>query len=396
MQAGFERHPMKRLLLLLLSTLLPLWLAACASAPPPPAPHLLRDELYPAAPAVSSAQEVFAASEEMKRYVERELAPQLRSRGLQRGLLEALYSRRQLQLEYDAERTRNAREAFEARSGNCLSLVIMTASIARQLGLTVSFRSVYTDETWTRHNGTYFSSGHVNIVLGTRSTAVFNRGAQPDWTIDFLPPEDVRGHRSREIDEATVAAMYMNNRAAESLSEGDLNAAYGWARAAVQQEPRFLSAYNTLGVVYLRSGHVQAAEAALAHVLQADPRSTVAMANMVRVLDVQGRHAASAAMARTLAKLDPEPPFHFYDLGRAALREGNASAARVWFSKEVARAPYHHEFHFWLAVAELQLGDVAAARKQLSLALDTSTSRRNQQLYTAKLEKLKSAAARVQ
>lgn len=385
---------MKRLLSLLstlLPALFPLLLAACASAPPPAAPHLLRDDLYPTAPAVASADEIFAASDEMKRYVERELEPQLRSRGLQRGLLEALYSRRQLHLEYDAERTRTAREAFDARAGNCLSLVLMTSSLARHLGLKVSYRSVYTEETWTRHHDTYFASGHVNIVLAASSTSVFNRGQAPDWTIDFLPAEDVRGHRSHEIDEATVAAMFMNNRAAESLAEGDLATAYAWARAAVRQAPRFLSAYNTLGVIYLRSGHAQAAEQVLAHVLQVDPRSTVAMANMVRVLAAQGRSEASATLARRLAQLDPEPPFHFYDLGRAALRDGKAAAARDWFKKEVARAPYHHEFHFWLAVAELQLGDPIAARKELALALDTSTTRRNRQLYAAKLDKLNAA-----
>lgn len=381
---------MKRLLMHLLMLLPALLLAACTTVPPP-APELLRDDLYPGPHVAATAEEIFAPSEEMKRYVQQELAPQLRTRGLQRGLLEALYSRRQLKLEYDAERTRTAREAFEARSGNCLSLVIMTASIARHLGLDVNFRSVYTDETWTRQHDTYFASGHVNIVLGRRSTDVSSRDLQLRWTIDFLPPEDARTHRSREIDEATVAAMYMNNRAAEALSGGDLRSAYAWARAAVLQAPGFLSAYNTLAVIYLRSGHAQAADDALAHVLKADPRSTVALANRVKVLAALGRHDESADTAKMLARLDPEPPFHFLDLGLAALRRGEAATARDWFRKEVARAPYHHEFHYWLAVAEAQLGDVGAARRALTLALDTSTTRRNQQLYAAKLDQLDAA-----
>ncbi|MBX3622192.1 MAG: tetratricopeptide repeat protein [Rhizobacter sp.] len=383
---------MKRLLML--STLLPaLLLAACASAPPP-APEVLRDDLYPGPHTTATAAEIFAASDEMKRYVDQELAPQLRARGLQRGLLEALYNKRQLRLEYDAERTRNAREAFDARAGNCLSLVIMTSSIARHLGLRVRYRSVYTEETWTRHHGTYFASGHVNIVLGPRATDLSEHGQEPSWIIDFLPPEDLSRQQSREIDETTVAAMYMNNRAAESLAQDDLPAAYGWASAAVRQDPRFLSAYNTLGVIYLRSGHAKAAERALAHVLQAEPRSTIAMANMVRVLAAQGRTDASAAMARTLARLDPEPPFYFYDLGREAMATGDYAAAREWFRKELARAPYHHEFHFWLAVAEAQLGDVTAARAELRQALDTSTVPRHRLLYAAKLDKL-NAATRV-
>lgn len=378
---------MTRLAVLLFS----LMLAACAS-PPPTAPTvtLLRDELFapPAQPPLS-ADEIFAVSEPMKRYVEHDIAAQLRSRGPQKGLLDALYSKRQLRLEYDAERTRTASEAFEARAGNCLSLVIMTAALAKHLGMQVSFNNVYTDDTWTRNQDTYFASGHVNVTLGRRWLDSGARGTQPSWTIDFLPPEDRLGQRSREVGEATIVAMFMNNRAAESLAIGELNEAYAWARAAVLHEPAFLSAYNTLAVVYLRRGHAVEAERALAHVLQHDPQSTIAMSNMVRVQGALGRPEVARGLAARLARIDPEPPFHFFELGQAAMRRGDFVAARQWFAKEVARAPYQHEFHFWLAMADYQLGDIASARQQLDLALSTSTTRRNQQLYAAKLDHLK-------
>jgi hypothetical protein len=43
-----------------------------------------------------------------------------------------------------------AREAFAARTGNCLSLVIMTSAFAKQLGLPVSYRRVVMEEMYTR------------------------------------------------------------------------------------------------------------------------------------------------------------------------------------------------------------------------------------------------------
>lgn len=45
------------------------------------------------------------------------------------------------------------------------------------------------------------------------------------------------------------------------------------------------------------------------------------------------------------------------------------------FEREVRRAPYSDEFHFWLTIACLQLGEADQARKPLALALDTSTTR---------------------
>ncbi len=60
-------------------------------------------------------------------------------------------------------------------------------------------------------------------------------------------------------------------------------------------------------------------------------------------------------------------------------------AARDYFSREVKRAGYHHEFHFRLGLADWHLGDVAQATKQLELAMDNSTARDQHDLYSAKL-----------
>ncbi|HEX3139950.1 MAG TPA: tetratricopeptide repeat protein [Rhizobacter sp.] len=377
---------MKRCTLLLICLLL----TACASAPPAPPvqPQLFNDALFEPPEQAVGPQQIFALTDGMRRYVDAELSSQVRTKGLRQGLLDALYRKNQLRLEYDSERTRNAAEAFEARSGNCLSLVIMTAAIAKYMGIQVSYQSVYIDEVWTRSDDIYFASGHVNLTLG-QPLIEARSDSRTTWTIDFLPSEDLRGLRSREVGESTIVAMYMNNRAAETLADGDLNAAYAWARAAVTHEPRFLSAYNTLGVIYLRHGQPQLAEQAFAQVLQRSPESTVAMSNMVRTLSVQGRADEAAALSQRLARLDPEPPFYFFERGRAAYQQGDYASARLWFAKEVARAPYHHEFHFWLAQTEAQLGNMKAARSQLALALSTSTTRKNQQLYAAKLDRLK-------
>jgi len=89
---------------------------------------------------------VFAVSPEMRHYLHTEIAPHLHREGPLQGLFDALYSKRQLKLEYDSAMTRNAAQAFAARSGNCLSLVIMTAAFANEMGLPVQFQSVLGEE----------------------------------------------------------------------------------------------------------------------------------------------------------------------------------------------------------------------------------------------------------
>ena len=212
--------------------------------------------------------------------------------------------------------------------------------------------------------------------------------------MDFLPAEEVRGQRSRVIAEDTIIAMYMNNRAAEALAQGRLDEAYAWAREAVRQSPAFLSAYNTLGVVYLRHGNPQQAASVLRHVLGREPDNTVALSNLARVLGELGQTAEATLLARRLEKAEPYPPFHFFDLGMAALQAGQFETARTWFTQEVKRAAYHHEFHFWLAIANLGLGDMVQARKHLLIAKENSTSFDDNALYSAKLEKINALKVR--
>src|SRR5213594_5218047 len=212
--------------------LLSLILAACATVPEPQrTERLFNDDLFHAPSERISAEDVFALSDAMKHYLSTDIAAQLRTKGRQQALIDALYSKSQLKLDYDSAMTRNAAQAFAARSGNCLSLVIMTAAFAREMGLPVRYQSAFVDQTLSRSGDIQFFSGHVNLTLGRRQTHDRFGHNEPDLTIDFLPPQEIRGLRTRSIGEATIVAMYMNNRAAELFAQGLVNNAYWWARA---------------------------------------------------------------------------------------------------------------------------------------------------------------------
>jgi Tfp pilus assembly protein PilF len=369
-----------------------LTLAACASAPPSSTPaSLFSDRLFAPPSERISADDVFALSAEMRDYLNVDIAPLLRARGTRQGLVDALTSPGLLRLEYDSTMTRNAAQAFAARSGNCLSLVLMTAAFAKGLDLPVRFQSVTADETLGRSGDLQFIIGHVNVTLGDRISELGSHRSDL-LTVDFVPAQGAARTSTRPIGEDTVVAMFMNNRAAEALAAGRVVDAYWWARAAVVRDPKFVSAYNTLGVVYRHHGNLAEAERALSAGLERDPKNTHVMSNLVAVLEAQGRRAEAAALASRLAQLDPHPPFSYFMLGMNALRERNFVQARDLFAKEVERAPYYHEFHFWLAQSYLALGNIDQAKKQLSLALEYSDTGRERALYAAKLARIKSGS----
>ena len=372
--------------------MLSLVLAGCATTSETQRPgHLFNDHLFSAASERVSAEDVFALSDEMKRYLSAEIAGPIRTKGPQKGLFDALYGKGELKLEYDAVMTRNAAQAFAARSGNCLSLVIMTAAFAKELGLSVRYQSALLEDTWSRSGDIQFFIGHVNVTLGSRQPNDGYRRVASELTIDFLPPSETRGLRTHVISEDNIVAMYMNNRSAELLTEGQVNDAYWWARAAIWQDPGFLKSYNTLGVIYQRHGNLAEAEQVLTYALKRDPGNLHMMSNLVRVLVDQGRVAESKIMARQLEQVEPNPPFSFFNRGLAALRAGNFQMAKDFFNKEVSRAPYYHEFHFWLAVALVGLGEMETAKNQLTIAMDYSTRRSDRDVYAAKLDWIRSS-----
>lgn len=377
---------MKRLAVLLITLLL----AGCASLAPPAPPPLFEDHLFGKADPDIGAARIFAIDDDMKRYVDA-LRRSGDKREIQRTLFEALYRKDQLRLEYDSAATRTAAETFAARRGNCLSLVIMTAALAREMGMRVHYQTVTVEDTWSRTGSLYFASGHVNLVLG--------KPINPDahaydnnqfMVIDFQPPEDAKYLSAQEISESRVVSMFMNNRAAEALSHGQLDRAYWWARKAIEADPSFLSPYNTLAIVYQQHGNLKQAEAALRYAELVQPDNKVALHNLVQVLSSQGRTAEADALRDRLARLDPNPPFHYFQLGQKAMQEGNYRKARTMFAREVDRAPYYHEFHFWLAVASFKLDDIQTADKHMKLAMENSTTRGDHALYAGKLDRLKS------
>jgi hypothetical protein len=365
-------------------------LAACAAAPSQlPAEErnaVFNDALFKPPSQRVSASDVFALSPEMQEYLRTDINRVVRVRGSQHGLFDALYDKGLLKLEYDAAMTRNASQAFAARAGNCLSLVIMTAAFAKEMGMAVRYQNVFVDETWSRNGDFYLSIGHVNLSLGGR--LVDYGPTESAMTIDFLPPANLKGLRTWAIDESTIVAMYMNNRAVEELTLGHVDDAYWYAREAVTQDHRFLAALNTLGVIYQRHGDLTQAKVAFQYVLDREPGNTRSMSNLAAVLFAHGETTAAKALMQKLAQIEPNPPFAYFKRGMAAMEAGDYRLARDMFTKEVDRAAYYHEFQFWLALAYLGLGDTENARTHLTIAEENSTTRDDRDLYAAKLAHL--------
>jgi Flp pilus assembly protein TadD len=176
------------------------------------------------------------------------------------------------------------------------------------------------------------------------------------------------------------------------MAEGNFDEAYWWARNLLAEHPDHLNGYNTLGVVYQRSGKFLMAEKVFKAGLALEPENLHIMNNLIPVLTGLGRKEEADAMRVRLATIDPTPPFHYFRKGQQAMVRGDFKEAKTMFAKEVRRSPFYHEFHFWLAMAQLGLGDRTAAREQLVQAMETSNTKELSKRYSVKLEHLRALA----
>jgi Flp pilus assembly protein TadD len=376
--------------------LLCLALASCADAPgaTTASESLFSDSSFAPPSERVAAADVFRISPEMRAYLDSRIAEEIARHGEAQGLVEALFKDRRLQLDYDAEYTRNAAQAFDARAGNCLSLAIVTGALAKEIGLDVRYQSVEAGEHWERDGDLLELVGHVNVSVGMPVPKVRTWGLNTDrWTVDFLPPADIKGQVTRPISESRIAAMYMNNRAAEALAHQRTDDAYWWIRSGVASDPSFFSLYNTLGVTYLRKGMPAQAESALRFALSLAPDSSETWNNLAVVLRRDGRAEQAAAIVRQHPPSGAAALAAAIEGGMKANESGDYARALDLFTHALRKSGDNHELHYLLAVTYLNLGDRRLAMAHLLEAQDNSTTARQRSIYASKLELLKSTTS---
>lgn len=365
-------------------------LAGCANMPPASTydvEPLFRDALFepPAKPVDREA--IFAVNASMRRFLARQVVPRIRQQDARQALFDALTAK--LAIRYDTDMTRTAAQTFAARKGNCLSLVIMAATLANELGIRVGFQDVYRVHAWSRKDGFAILSRHVNLLLGPYLPSPRRFwGRTIPMVVDFLPPQQLVNTVTRPVSRQTVVAMYLNNRAVEVMLGGDLDRAYWFARAALETDPGFVDAVNTLAIIYRSRQRPDAAERAMRYALRRNPEYIPALSNLAQMLAAQGRTAEARALAQRLDSVRDHPPFEFYDHGMRAMQARRFAAAAQLFEKALSRRPYDVASHFQLAVAAAQLGNMQRAHEQLELAMKKSTTTQKRALYAAKLRHL--------
>lgn len=381
--------------LLIPSLALGLALAGCAAPLPGPADSAMPDEwtllsgeaLF-GAPVVESElpdADLRGLDEEMRDFVAGAVAGADTRDARLLGLLRAMLGSGMFALDYEGETTLTAREAFNARAGNCLSFTNLFVALAREAGLPAYYQEVDIPALWTGDSDTSVLIQHVNVLV--RDSA---RGRDPtrDQVVDFNLPSYRGLYPQRVISDSRLDALFYNNLGAAALRSGMTRDAFVYFLKALTQDPDVAAAWSNLGVLYYRNGLPGHAESAFHRALRTDPGHKPSLSNLARLYEQQGMAQLAAAYSDRVRRHQLRNPYYHLHLAERALEAGRPEDALAAINQAIRLRSDEHRFHYLRAVILAREGRLDASRASLRRARDTAPVAQLQSAYERKLEAL--------
>ena len=283
-----------------------------------------------------------------------------------------------------------ASQALELKSGNCMSLAVLTTALARLAGVEVGYQLVTSAPVFEWHGDVVYRGLHV-------STLLYDPNWKPDperltirrprLRIDYFP--DAEDELGRPLTYEGYLALFYTNLAGEAVRQGELGRAFWLVKEALSVAPEDAAALNAMAVVFRRAGDEAAAERLFRYGIQrADPKLSL-LRNYRVLLKRQARHREADKVSLEIALLEADNPVDLLMAAEAAVRRGAFDAAVTLFEKAAERAPYMHEPHFGMARAFFGWKRYGRAEHALARAVRLAGRSQSRAHYEAKLTALR-------
>jgi len=347
-------------------------LAGCAAAPPAPLPaHVLwQDQAfgYDAALVSVGKRDLFQLDAGLLSKLH---DPRIQNSSAQYRLhhLESiLFGPKAKDFPYSWGHSTIAAETWRRKSGDCLSLTVLSYSLAKALDMSVQMQEVRVPVVFDRRGNVEFLNRHVNVFIRSVGDLYLVAGSMRpgDVIIDFEPQVASRREGSA-LSEDGILARFYNNLAAEYLAQGDLTLAYAHFKAAVLADPGYSSSYSNLAQLYIRKGFLQSAEQLLLHTIALNDDADIALRSLHQLLVSQGRESEALKYREILQARQQKDPYYWLGVGLHHLEEGNYQKAVDALERAQDLTRGFQEVHRYLAIAYWRAGNPIHAKNQLSV-----------------------------
>ena len=242
-------------------------------------------------------------------------------------------------------------------------------------------------------------------------------GLRGEETVDIIDPGRSRGgqtvnvyvqtryaERRREAKPGVVnaaladvpkAALELYQQALDAAAAGDGKKAVEKLRGALKHHPRFMLAFNELGVQFMRLNQLDEAEAALRSAVEIAPEDFNPRFNLGLVFLRRKQFAESAAELRLALKSKPSAAQARLHLGRALIGLGRFAEAESEMRQAAELGgPEVNEAHRYLGAIYIELADTARAISSLEKYLALEPKAKDADSIRKILEQLRAKSAK--
>jgi len=340
-------------------------------------------------PSIVSVKEVYALTEEQKEHFLKQFNSQSYMSVEPHNRIYKYLETNLSNFNYYAD-TFTASESLAQNKGNCLSLAILTKSLADLANVDASYQLVETAPVFSRKGNIVLSSQHIRTIL----YAPIDIAPDPDEIlvfrgrifVDYFPSYNTRVLRT--VDELEFKSMYYTNKAAEHLIIGDNKTAYWHLKKALDLKPNHSHAINMMALLYERVGDFNYAERLFKYGIDYSDENLDVLNNYHSLLKQQGRTKEAEKLAIEIGRKNDTNPFKWISLGNSAYNSREYKKAVRYYRRASKIAPYLHESFAGISRSKFQLGAPEQAKKAMNKALENSMDSNLQKLYRAKLDML--------
>jgi tetratricopeptide (TPR) repeat protein len=279
--------------------------------------------------------------------------------------------------------------------GNAIAGTILLSNgqrLQRQVGVRLQTMTKGDRVASTDDNGTFafrgLPSGSYTILIdkekdfepyrGTVDIRQF-AGAPPqvyslNIRLQLKPGVEVKpGVLNVELASVPPAAVATYQKALQSAQAGDQKAAIDQLKQAISQYPKFMLAYNEMGVQYMKLNDLNKADEALRSALKISPDAAMPLLNHGIVLALMGKFdLAVTELEHSLKQREQSANGHFY-LGQALANLGRFDEATTHLSRAVdLGGDEMKDAHRFLGIIYLRRGERERGVGELEIYLKLS------------------------
>jgi Flp pilus assembly protein TadD len=313
-------------------------------------------------------EDPIALSDEMRRFVDRYIAPINDKSARITALNNALFNQALIGIEYDNGATTTAIEAYNSGRANCVGFANVFVAMGRYAGLNTRYQQVKVKPNWERGDGLLYVPLHINVVIKAKMGSSF--------VADIAKQRYVRASSKIIIKDNQAHAQYFNNVAMDALARDDFRSSYSYMVKSIELAPNLEFLWSNLGYLFRRNNQFEAAESSYLTALALDSSSRNAMKNLAVLYQSYDRDIEAEPLLGMVEKLNKNNPYGYANKAFEFAIKADWSNAMKNINKALKLRPDEIEFHLAKMKYLFEAGETSKALLARRAADSVAANRR--------------------